>query len=94
MLFEWDPRKARANLRTHGVDFREAKTVFGDPLAYTVEDPDQSIYEYRWLTFGESVLGRLLLVSNTERGSRIRIISAREATSHERKIYAEGWKGH
>jgi uncharacterized protein len=94
MLFEWDPRKARANLRAHRVDFREARTVFGDPLAYTIEDPDHSIYKYRSLTFGESVLGRLLLVSTTERGGRIRIISAREATSHERKIYAEGWKDH
>jgi uncharacterized protein len=94
MQFEWDPRKARGNLKTHRVDFREARTVFGDPLAYTIDDPDHSIYEYRSLTFGESVLGRLLLVSTTERRGRIRIISAREATSHERKIYAEGWKDH
>lgn len=90
MEFEWDLTKARANRRKHGVSFEEAASAFGDSLAITYRDPDHSVGEMRWLTFGCSGKGRLLVVSHLERAPRVRIISAREATSHERKIYEEG----
>jgi uncharacterized DUF497 family protein len=87
MKFTWDPAKAAQNLIDHGVSFDEATTVFGDPLAATIPDPDHSIGEERLLTMGQSSDGRLLVVSHTEEGDTIRIISAREATSHERRDY-------
>lgn len=87
MAFEWDTRKASENLRKHGVSFDEASTVFGDPLAGTAADPEHSAGEQRWLTFGRSMSGRLLVVSHLEHNDRIRIISARAATKHERQIY-------
>jgi len=90
MEFEWDADKAARNLTAHGVSFAEAATVFGDPLAITFGDPDHSIAEDRYLTFGLSVAGRLLVVSHTDREDRTRIISAREATRRERIIYEEG----
>jgi hypothetical protein len=90
MEFEWDPAKAAANHRKHGVSFIEAATVFGDPLAYTFPDPDHSRGEARWVTFGMSKGRLLLVIAHVERGYRIRIISAREATRHERKIYEQG----
>lgn len=90
MIFVWDPRKASANLSKHGVAFQEATTVFEDPLAYTISDMDHSEAEQRWLTFGQSNLGRLLVVAHKEHNEHVRIISARKATSHDRKIYEEG----
>lgn len=90
MNFEWDSVKARNNLRKHGVAFEEASSVFYDPLAVTGADPDHSEGEERIITFGMSSLGRLLVVAHTERGAAIRIISARVATRHERRIYEEG----
>lgn len=78
------------NLVKHGVSFYEAATVFDDPLAITYPDPDHSGDEPRWLTFGISAEGRLLVVAHTEAGDTIRIISARRATRSERKIYEEG----
>jgi uncharacterized protein len=90
MQFEWDPKKASANQRKHGVSFQEAATVFGDSLAITFADPDHSFDEDRYLTFGLSRLGRLLVVSHTFREDRGRIISARLTTREERKIYEEG----
>ncbi|MBI4525017.1 MAG: BrnT family toxin [Deltaproteobacteria bacterium] len=90
MQFEWDPRKARENLRKHGVGFDEAATVFGDPLAVTFPDPDHSEMEERLLTFGMSRQRRLLVISHTVRSPRVRIISARRVTRHERTIYEEG----
>jgi uncharacterized DUF497 family protein len=90
MDFEWDPDKATRNLAKHGVSFHEAATVFGDPLAITFFDPDHSEDEDRFLTFGLSSAGRLLVVSHTDRGDRTRIISARRATRRERKQYEEG----
>ena len=90
MEFEWDPAKSAANHRKHGVSFIEAATVFGDPLAYTFPDPDHSRGEARWITFGMSKGRLLLVIAHVERGYRIRIISAREATRHERKIYEQG----
>ncbi len=90
MEFEWDSDKAIANVAKHGVSFQEAATVFGDPLAMTYYDPDHSVDEDRFLTFGLSNLGRLLVVSHTDRGERTRIISARAATRKERKQHEEG----
>jgi hypothetical protein len=88
--FEWDGRKAKANLRKHGVSFEEAATAFRDPLSATARDPDHSTGEDRFITFGVSSRGRLLVVSHTERGEKVRIISARAATKGERVIYEEG----
>jgi uncharacterized DUF497 family protein len=87
MDFEWDAVKARRNLAKHGVSFQEAATVFGDPLAMTYYDPDHSDDEDRYLTFGTSTSQRLLIVSHTDRGENIRIISARAASGKERKAY-------
>lgn len=89
MQFDWDVDKAASNLGKHKVAFTEAATVFGDPFAYTFADPAHSVGEHRWLTFGMSHKLRLLVVSYSERDESIRIISAREATRHERKIYEE-----
>ena len=87
--FEWDEVKAAQNLRKHGVSFGDAASVFLDNLAYTFPDPDHSVGEYRMLTFGFSLAGRLLAVSHAERGRAVRIIGARGATRHERKIYEQ-----
>jgi uncharacterized DUF497 family protein len=89
MEFEWDPKKATANVQKHDVTFQEAATVFGDPLAITFEDPDHSTDENRYITFGLSLQNRLIVVSHTERGDRTRIISARLMDRKERKIYEE-----
>lgn len=90
MEFEWDLRKAAANYRKHKVLFQEAATVFGDPLAITFEDPDHSMDEKRYITFGLSQQKRLLVVSHTHRGDRTRIITARPMTRKEKRIYEEG----
>ena len=90
MKFEWDETKAVTNLDKHGVSFVEASTVFGDPLSIPFDDPDHSFDERRFLLMGESVDGRLLIVSFTERKEAIRIISARETTRSERKVYEQG----
>ncbi|MCI0490160.1 MAG: BrnT family toxin [Blastocatellia bacterium] len=90
MEFEWDPKKAADNIEKHGVSFPEASTVFGDPLALTIDDPDHSIVEFRFLTIGMSRQQRLIIVVHTERESRTRIISAREPTRRERNQYESG----
>ena len=90
MEFKWDEKKAAANLADHGVSFDEAKTVFDDPLYVDFYDPDHSHDEHRYLIVGESRQGRLLIVSYTERGDAVRLISAREVTLAERKAYEEG----
>jgi uncharacterized DUF497 family protein len=90
MEFKWDDKKAAANLADHGVSFDEAKTVFDDPLYVDFYDPDHSYDEHRFLVVGESRHGRLLIVSYTERGDAVRLISAREVTLAERKAYEEG----
>ena len=87
MKFTWDPEKAEQNVFAHDVSFQEATTVFGDPLAGTVPDPDHSAGEERFVTVGYSSAGQLLVVCHTEQGDTIRIFSARRATSHERKDY-------
>ena len=90
MRFDWDAAKAAANLRKHKVLFVEAASVFGDPLACTFADPDHSTGESRWLTFGISHAGRLLVVSHADYDDHIRIISARRATRREQVAYEQG----
>ena len=91
MSFEWEPAKAAENIRKHwGVTFEEASTVFDDPFAVTMPDPEHSEGEERYLKLGYSTRQRLLVVSYTERQERTRIISARQATRTERRIYEEG----
>jgi uncharacterized DUF497 family protein len=87
--FEWDARKAAANLKNHGIAFDEAVTVFADPLANIFDDPDHSDDERRELIIGHSAEQRLLVVSFTERERRTRIISARQATARERNNYED-----
>ena len=76
LTFEWDRRKAASNLQKHGVSFEEAATAFGDPLSVTIQDPDHSEEEERFILLGRSETERLLTVVHTERGDTIRIISA------------------
>ena len=90
MQFEWDAEKAASNEAKHGVSFEEATMIFGDLLATTILDPDHSEGEERYLTTGLSDRQRVLIVWHTEREERIRIIGAREATPHERRIYESG----
>ncbi len=90
MEFEWDEARATRNLAKHGVTFQQAATVFGDALALTISDPDHSHDEDRFLTFGHSSEGVLLVVSHTDRDNSTRIISARAASRKERKFYEEG----
>jgi uncharacterized DUF497 family protein len=85
--FEWDAEKAAANLAKHGVSFDEASTVFGDPLAGTILDPRHPADELRFVTIGFSTSQRLLVVAHSDRGDRVRVISARRATRRERNTY-------
>lgn len=85
--FDWDTRKADSNLEKHAVSFEEAETIFLDPLSIWASDPDHSIGESRMIGIGLSSNGRMLVISFTERESRIRIISARKATRRERWLY-------
>lgn len=89
MKFTWDPIKAEENVKVHGVDFREAATIFEDPLSTTFPDVDHSVGERRFLIIGMSAVGRILVVSHTETRDIIRIISARAATRRERRFYEE-----
>ena len=88
-IFEWDTKKAGLNLRKHGVGFDEAATVFGDPLALLMPDPDHSVHEMRYILLGTSNRRRLLVVAFAERPPRTRLISARRATRQERRNYEE-----
>ena len=90
LKFQWDAGKAASNAEKHGVSFEEAGTVFGDPLAVTFPDPDHSAGERRFITFGLSRQGLLLMVAHTSRGRMIRIISARRATRREKVTYEQG----
>ena len=90
MKFEWDTAKATANISKHSVSFDEAATVFLDQLALSGPDPDHSVGESRYITFGVSSLGRLLAVSHTYRPGGVRVISARRVARLERKVYEEG----
>ena len=89
MEFEWDPAKARDNEAKHNVTFREATEVFADPLSSTALDPDHSLEEERFVIFGKTLANRHLVVAFTERGGRLRIISAREMTRRERQAYEQ-----
>ena len=89
MGYEWDQEKAASNLEKHGVSFDEAITVFNDPLYVDFYDPDHSIEEHRYLIMGQSIAGRLLIVSYTERDDVIRLITSREMTASERRAYEE-----
>ncbi len=90
MKFEWDPQKAESNLKKHGISFQEAASVFGDAFSITYYDPDHSAKEHRFITVGTSRTGRFLMVAHTDRGSIVRIISARKMTRQERRYYEEG----
>ena len=85
--FEWDAAKAQRNHRKHGVAFDEAASAFYDALSITIPDPDHSVREHRFQLIGMASTGRLVVVSHTERGDRIRIISARRANRRERTSY-------
>lgn len=89
LVFEWDAGKARDNEQKHGVSFLEASGVFGDDHASSVPDPDHSISEDRFLIFGLSERGSHLVVSYTQRGERVRLISARQMTPRERRAYEQ-----
>lgn len=88
--FSWDPNKAASNLEKHGVSFEEASTAFGDPLSITVNDPDHSEDEPRFVLVGLTFTGKLAVVVHVELEDSIRIISAREATRRERHEYEQG----
>ena len=87
MDFDWDDNKAATNMSKHGVSFVEAATVFEDDLSVTFFDPDHSADEERLVIIGHSQRGRLLFVSHTDINDEVRIISAREVTRRERKVY-------
>lgn len=90
LKFEWDKRKAETNIKKHGVNFEEASTVFGDPLANVFDDEEHSQDEDREIIVGHSTVQRLLMVFFTERGrDLVRIFSARKVTNRERKKYEE-----
>jgi len=92
--FDWDPQKASGNKEKHGVGFEEAATVFNDPMAISIYDPDHSNAEDRWITMGLSRNGRVLVVCHTFRQENvktvnIRIFSSRRANKKETKRYGE-----
>ena len=86
MEFEFDPDKARTNLRKHGVSFAHAEQALRDEMAITIEDPDAT-GERRFVTLGMDALGRILVVIHVQRGERTRVISARKASAGESKKY-------
>lgn len=90
MDFVWDKNKADINLKKHKISFEEAVTVFNDQVSITINDPEHSIEEQRYIDIGISAKRNILVVSYTERGTKIRIISCRKATKSEREIYEEG----
>lgn len=89
MKVRWDPKKAKINLRKHGISFSDAENVLYDPIALTIEEHDVS-GEERFVTLGADPFGRVLVVVYTYRSEEIRIISARKAARKERIDYEEG----
>jgi len=87
--FEWDEFKAQLNIKKHGISFDEAKTVFNDENSITIDDPYHSSEEERYINIGRSENGNILIVIYTERGDNLRIISARKATTAEKKEYEQ-----
>ena len=94
LRFTWDPAKAAANERKHGVSFTEAETVFSDEAALLFDDEEHSVNEERFLLLGLSARLRVLLVvhAHQEADDTIRIISAWKATRSERDQYAARWQ--
>ena len=90
LTFEWDEEKSKRNVRKHGVAFEEAKTVFNDPFAITIGDPDHSLSEERFLDIGMSAKGRISIVWYTGRRDNIRVIGCRKAAQSERRTYEKG----
>ena len=88
-IFEWDPKKAESSARKHRVTFDEATTVFSNPLALLMPDPDHTVEEERYVLLGVSSQRRLLVVAFAERSPGTRLISARRATRSERRQYEE-----
>ena len=86
MKFEWDPKKARSNLRKHKVSFEEAATALSDPMAATGADPDHSIGEERYITFGVSERGRSLVVAHTEEGETVVSVKLTPSSQHSRDV--------
>lgn len=93
LRFTWDPQKAAANKRKHGVSFEEARSVFADEHGLLIDDPDHSDDEDRFILLGMSLKARMLVVCHCYRGADdiIRIISARRATSSESASYTTRW---
>ena len=89
LRFEWDEKKAAANLRKHGVSFEEAASAFGDPLSLTIPDPEHSGDEERSVLLRMTERDRLVVVAHTEQADTVRLISARLATPAERRDYEE-----
>jgi uncharacterized protein len=87
MKFEWDLDKDRSNVSKHRLSFTEAMTVFGDPLHQTLADPRHSFGEFRFVTTGYTSAGRLVVVAHSQRGERVRIITARFALPKERRFH-------
>ena len=85
--FEWDEEKAKSNVRKHRVSFEEAITVFDDRMSITLDDPEHSEDERRFVTIGFSNRDRLLVVCHNDRPDRIRIINSRTADRRERGYY-------
>lgn len=92
LLFEWDTEKAITNWKIHGITFDEASTAFKDTLSLTIYDPLHSEKENRFILIGSSHKNRLLVIVHTERGDKVRIISARKAKKKERQYYEENAK--
>lgn len=88
MDVEWDPGKARSNIRKHGISFSDAQTVLYDRLALSMEDRSAE-GENRYLTVGSDALNRIIVVCYTYRNMKVRLISARRATKLECKAYEE-----
>ncbi|MFH0976675.1 MAG: BrnT family toxin [Spirochaetota bacterium] len=89
IIFEWDEDKATMNLIKHKVSFNEGKTIFNDPFLITFPDNTGYEFEERFINIGLSAKGKVLVLIHTERQGRIRIISCRKVTAHERKYYEE-----
>ncbi len=92
--FEWDPRKAKANITKHGISFEQAAEVFLDALHIAIFDGGHSETEERWVTIGKARNVKLLVVAHTfteheDHSATVRLISAREATQHEQRQYEE-----
>lgn len=89
LIFEWSEEKANINFQKHKIHFKEAKTIFADPFLITFSDSEHSDNEFRYLSIGVDLKGRILVLVHTERNGNIRIINCRKATVNERRAYEE-----